>query len=816
MRIVIDLQAAQSPSSKFGGVGRYAREITKSILKEKKKTDEIFLALNGYYENEVIEIRNLFHDLIPQKNIKVWNWYPDVLPAVSSKSPTKSEVFFHEWFLHQFKADVIFTINFQEGLFHPGLITSICETPGSELRCAMLHDISPMLIPEMKPSPDVMLWYRNMIDYCKKCDCIITVSEFSKQKISTELPYKPENILVANPGVNRNVFSSLKKVKKKKRILYVGGASEYKNVESLIIAFSKLPKNILKSYDLCIAGKEFEDNKKHFLHLASKNGISKNIVLKGKLTDKMLVSLMRESSLFVFPSLAEGFGMPPSEAISCGTLSLVSNTTSLPEVVGSDSATFNPRNIKNITSKILEYISSPKKANDLLNIEKATIEKFNWDTSAKKILNFFEYKLKHRKNKPQICSISSFKNFSNESFSDIKMRSIAKSFADSEIFNAKKHIYIDLSAVVVEDYVTGIQRVCNAIVENFKSICANNKFYEVIPVYSSPLEHYFIACDYKEGKYTKRHNILSKDVAQFCDGDILFMPDLHPANVIAKKIFLKRLVNRGVGVYTLLHDVIPTHFPEYFSEDFVREFKQYLSSISHFSGVIANSKTTMNDYLNWCKHNKIKFNKFFKCDYCYLGSDVEKANPSPLKDTEDIKIAHKFKQTTTFLVVGTIEPRKMHQQILDAFTILWKNNFNFNLVFVGRYGWKMDNFLNKIKSHSQLNKNFFWFQNASDYYLNLLYDASSVVIVGSLIEGFGLPIMEARYHNKPLILRDIPIFREVAEDNAMYFKGNDPDILANAIKKWYELFLVDKHPKSNKIKLIKWKDAAINFLDKLN
>ena len=84
--------------------------------------------------------------------------------------------------------------------------------------------------------------------------------------------------------------------------------------------------------------------------------------------------------------------------------------------------------------------------------------------------------------------------------------------------------------------------------------------------------------------------------------------------------------------------------------------------------------------------------------------------------------------------------------------------------------------------------------------------------MASKAEGFGLGIIEASYHNLPLILRDIPIFRELVGEKAFYFSGFTGKDLANAIEEWLILYKENKHPKSDKIKYLTWEESIKNLI----
>ncbi|MDR9778211.1 glycosyltransferase, partial [Rhizobium hidalgonense] len=143
--------------------------------------------------------------------------------------------------------------------------------------------------------------------------------------------------------------------------------------------------------------------------------------------------------------------------------------------------------------------------------------------------------------------------------------------------------------------------------------------------------------------------------------------------------------------------------------------------------------------------------------------------------------------TPTFLMVGTLEPRKRQLQALLAFERLWAQGYTVSLVIVGKYGWNVDFLVEMLSDHPELNRHLFWFAQTSDEFLEKLYATSSCLIAASSGEGFGLPIIEAAQHGIPIIARDIPVFREIASDHAYYFKGNSAIALAKCITDWLDL-----------------------------
>ena len=113
MRIVIDMQGAQSKSSGSRGVGRYTLEMTKALIKTMPDS-EFFLALNGKLPTE--RVMKCFEGILPRENIKTWLYHPHI-PKGSTfeEQGGRPEEYFREWFLHQFQADIIWIPNLQEG-----------------------------------------------------------------------------------------------------------------------------------------------------------------------------------------------------------------------------------------------------------------------------------------------------------------------------------------------------------------------------------------------------------------------------------------------------------------------------------------------------------------------------------------------------------------------------------------------------------------------------------------------------------------------------------------------------------------------------
>ena len=200
-------------------------------------------------------------------------------------------------------------------------------------------------------------------------------------------------------------------------------------------------------------------------------------------------------------------------------------------------------------------------------------------------------------------------------------------------------------------------------------------------------------------------------------------------------------------------------------------------------------------------------------DWFHLGADVESSEPTKGLPLDADAVLDHLRSRKSFLMVGTLEPRKGHEQVLEAFERLWRSGVDVNLVVVGKQGWLVDALVDRLRAHPELNRRLFWLEGISDEYLEKVYAASTCLIAASYGEGFGLPLIEAAQHKLPIIARDIPVFREVAGVHVFYFNGTQADELASAIQHWQALHATDQHPKSDTMAWMSWAQSAARLLE---
>ena len=231
----------------------------------------------------------------------------------------------------------------------------------------------------------------------RSATAIITISEYSKREIIRFYHVDPKKICVVYPGYDKNLFRQVNSPKKIKMIMtkyninkpfliFVGALKPNKNLERLITAFSQLKQENL---ELVIVGKKgwLYDS---IFRTVKELGLGKRVIFTGFVPEAELPYLLNGASLFVFPSLYEGFGIPVVEAMACGLPVLTSNVGSLPEVIDNCGVVVDPYSIESIVNGIVEGLKMSafyKK----LGLKRVNI--FSWEKSAKEIVEIIKHQL---------------------------------------------------------------------------------------------------------------------------------------------------------------------------------------------------------------------------------------------------------------------------------------------------------------------------------------------------------------------------------------------------------------------------------------
>lgn len=412
---------------------------------------------------------------------------------------------------------------------------------------------------------------------------------------------------------------------------------------------------------------------------------------------------------------------------------------------------------------------------------------------------------------------------------DAECRMIAQSIARSmPQKKPARRLFLDITTTCRSDLKTGIERVARAL--TLAMISSPPAGYRVEPVYLETFSgqwHYRYARKYTLGLLGCAPDVLDDDVVEPENGDTLLTLDLSGDFLIhaVSSGLLKQYRNVGVDTYAVVFDLLPVLLPSAFPPGASALHINWLNAITQFNGALCISSAVADELVEWYRKENIKCYDGYKIKSFHLGADVDNSAPTRGLPSDAAYTLKKIHSHPSFLMVGTIEPRKGYLQTIEAFSLLWDKGIEVNLVVVGKEGWlglpheyrrTIPDIVHRIKHHPELGRHLFWLDGASDEYLNLAYSSSSCLIAASEGEGFGLPLIEAAQKRIPIIARDIPVFREVAGEHAYYFSGFHADDLAKSVADWIELYNKNEHPKSDDMSWLTWQQSADSLLKAIN
>lgn len=292
-------------------------------------------------------------------------------------------------------------------------------------KVTIVHDMAFRAYPNTVTRRTQLILGRNLEKYCQRADIILTVSEFSKQEIHKYMGIPLEKIEVLYNGVDLERYhpayanAQIERAKKCYQIsgnyiLYLGTLEPRKNIETLVKAYYRLKTGpyqqmLIKSTHGITGNMTGRMNNKSLaplpkLVLAGKKGwmydsifalvqkyhLEDDVIFTGYVDEEDVPALLCGAEIFVFPTLYEGFGIPPLEAMACGTPVITSNTSSLPEVVGEAGITIPPLDTDLLAEKMAQLLSDSELKLHYISSGLKQAEKFTWKNSADKLVQIYK------------------------------------------------------------------------------------------------------------------------------------------------------------------------------------------------------------------------------------------------------------------------------------------------------------------------------------------------------------------------------------------------------------------------------------------
>lgn len=320
-----------------------------------------------------------------------------------------------------------------------------------------------------------------------------------------------------------------------------------------------------------------------------------------------------------------------------------------------------------------------------------------------------------------------------------------------------KKIYYDVTTLEDHPIKDGIRRVSNDWLKRLVRRHPSEIGAMVIPVYCGkgflqPSYNFLLNEAFGESNpFIRQHEIA------VTEGDVFIVPSYDI--FVPQMNFSFEGIAGKAKVVSVIYDLLPISNPEWFPDEGVNDrFKSALDKQCFYSDrLIVNSAhvaSNLNDYILNSGYpaadDRISVIPL-------LGSALEIGSRSVSKG-----------QRKQVLCVGTVEPRKGYQDLLEA--LLRKDDLDFDILIIGRLGWQADEMLPLLKKcRKKFGTKFRWERSASDSYLENEYQKSDIVFCLSKDEGFGLPVVEALTRQIPCMIRNIPVFREVSKGAAVTF-----------------------------------------------
>lgn len=238
----------------------------------------------------------------------------------------------------------------------------------------------------------------------------------------------------------------------------------------------------------------------------------------------------------------------------------------------------------------------------------------------------------------------------------------------------------------------------------------------------------------------------------------------------------------GTRIGLVVYDLLPINHPQFMLPKARRQFTRWMRRIvPQMDFFLAISQTIRDEFRDWIRDEfpgrpiDPKLVSWFP-----MGVQLDLARPAG--EVRPALRAALDGSAHTYIKVCTLDPRKNHTAVLDAFERVWRQSPDTRLCFVGREGWMCAQLVRRISDHPRLGKQLFWFQGVTDAELSFCFRHADGSIFASLAEGYGLPIVESLRYELPTFVSDIPVHREVGGDFCAWFDPRRPESLAQLVQ----------------------------------
>ncbi|MGI8743745.1 MAG: glycosyltransferase family 4 protein [Bryobacteraceae bacterium] len=275
-------------------------------------------------------------------------------------------------------------INSRVDVFHAS--NQIRNPPKKTRLTATIHDLTCWLMPDLHTAANLRADKSFAEQVLPRADRLIAVSENSRADAVRVLGLDPGRVEVIHSGVPQSYFDARPAPAKKPYVLFVGTIEPRKNIDTLLDAWHLVKAGLRKEFDLAIAGAPGWSAARTVRRLEAEIA---DVRYLGYVPEDQLPGLTAGATVFVYPSLYEGFGFPVAQAMACGVPVITSDNSCLPEIAGPGALFVDPRSAAEIASVIERMLTSPGLRERIATAGAARAQQYRWEVCARKSLEFF-------------------------------------------------------------------------------------------------------------------------------------------------------------------------------------------------------------------------------------------------------------------------------------------------------------------------------------------------------------------------------------------------------------------------------------------
>lgn len=844
MKLLLDIQGAQC-QSRHRGIGRYTLALTRTLLAKAVPGHDVRLLFNTRFEDAADSLIGVLGQYAHPDQRIMLNVPEGVCAQSGNAWLRQAAMRMMRHTIERQDVDIVWHSSVVEGYSEDALLPDISPTGVSSV--ATLYDLIPMHAPDAYLNhPRAKRWYEQSLQILRRTDRLLAISEWVRKDAIERLGLSPDRVITIGAAVDGHFKpqafdpEASRSLRQRLRItrpfvLYSGGLDPRKNVAALILAFGALPETLRSTHQLVIVGRHGPEEMARLSAAMRKARLpADSVIFTGYANDDDLARLYTECALFVFPSLLEGFGLTPLEAMACGAPVIASDAASLPEVIGRQDALFDPRRVESITEHIALVIQQPDFAKELRQHGLEQSKRFNWPTVADRALDAIQSLAAQKQRRLAATSHPPHRTQASDSapvkchddlkprpdnreaglldelaamrgkYTDDDLAAIAAMVVTARPRNTVRRWLVDVSSIADNDIHTGIQRVVRSTLRSWLKKAPNGVHIEPVRFTNG---RYRFARRYTSSLLGIPDTSLPEDAVDAANGDHFIGLDWAIDNIVSAEPQLRDWHRQGVSLHFVINDLLPITLPGMFHPFARGRFDTWLRCVASMADqLICISQATADDLRQWLDTAALdyQFGRRPSLARFSLGVDALLAN-AIAEPREPLRQA--MQGRPTLLMVGTIEPRKGHEQALDACELLWHANVDVNLVMIGHTGWMMEAFHTRLDHHPEREKRLFWIDDATDAELDAIYRLSTALLAASWGEGYGLPLVEAARRGLPVITRDLPVFHEVMGEHAYYYTAPAATDLAKVLRHW----LSTPHAAPDPHQWPSWEQSAVQL-----